>query len=245
MASLGGFGRGTIDLRCGSLKCMDIQILDAKCNLNIPGTARITDLKVRNSLAAVKITEKTEDEGIVIDKPLVLDPHGIGRAWFDDDVNVFISEGDYSGNIFLDESDWEVSFETIGPPLLKQSDHLIQLPTSYANPCLGNAWTALVEVSASFKIEYAIVETDTFLDVGVNLIKNYGTDNAVVSTADMTLQGLSTYGTIHLNDIVKCVPGDSLDVQIFWTLDNDKGFTLLGGEEITHLEVKVLGFEPL
>lgn len=44
---LGGFAKSGVDLRIGSLRCADYQILDKHCNLNIPTTARITQLCVR------------------------------------------------------------------------------------------------------------------------------------------------------------------------------------------------------
>ena len=241
MSSLGGFGRSNADVRCGALKCRDIQILDKDCNLNIPTTARITHLCVREDLATPKITEKVVDQCVVVDKPLILNPHGIGRAWFDDDIAMSSS----TGNVLMDSEDWVVSFETFGPDMLKQGGHLVQLPASYDNPCIGNSWCAFVEVNASFKILFEKVDELDFSLVGVSLVKNWGTPGQeTISESCLSLHGLPVFGTLQFHDIVKCLPDDSLDFEVFWDLDGGKGFVLLGESVISHMEIKMLGFQP-
>jgi len=47
---LGGFTSGKADIRVGSLKCYDIQILDKHCNLTIPGTGDVQETSVREDL---------------------------------------------------------------------------------------------------------------------------------------------------------------------------------------------------
>ena len=51
---LGGFASGKADIRVGSLKCYDVQILDKNCNLNIPAQADIRgQITVEDTLEVV------------------------------------------------------------------------------------------------------------------------------------------------------------------------------------------------
>lgn len=245
MSSIGGFGRGDVDLRCGSLRCRDIVIIDKNCNLILPegtgpapGPIILGDtVCARENVLTPKVTEKVLDEGVVVDKSLLLNPNGIARAYLAENISFKVDEE--GGNLILD--DWQQSFQSFGPEWMNLGEDLIQVPSSFANPCLGTDWCAYLDVDVTIGILFSATSGPDDSYIGLELIQN----ETIVSRSWITIpDAFLTNGSIHLRDTVKVLPGDTLNVSLFYYLDGIYAFTLLGNEQDSHVQVKLLGFGP-
>ena len=159
-----------------------------------------------------KIIERNYDEGVVHDKPYFFNRHGIGKAYFTD--KCFLSDVD---GCILEEDYWTTSFESYGPgpSLLKQNGNLFSVPATYTNSCFEDPWCVYVEVDVGIPVlSYDFMEPfyeDEKEIVSIGILQN----GNIVSQSIGATTDFPRIKTIRHHDIVKCFPGDSLNIVVF------------------------------
>lgn len=223
---------------------IDVQTIDAQqIALTSPSLASM------NTLQTNKIVEQVPGAGVYIDHPMIANPMGISKAWMTEFIKI------YDEAITLEPEDWTLAFETTGggPSMLLQNGHLFQVPlaSQYANDCVEDA-CLLIRVTVSILELHDIEFEDVSLPTLV-LLKNGEpwTQSPFMVLADG--EDTATFTTMHLDDIVKCAPGDTLDVGLssrhkstfipsyvgssFWAPSDD---TIVNG--VSFATFQVLGF---
>lgn len=252
MATTCGYGR-IKDLRVTCLCIGGKEIIDSKRNISannvtnkntfskyIKSTGTICGPKIKTS----KICEKNTGDQVVIEKPLFLNQHGISKIKLSE--NYLLTEDDYA---VLDPDDWEIEFESQGPPSLKQNGHLFTVPSidNYTN--LNNV-KVLIEIHVSLKFasfgfdSQALVENEIVrfsIEKNKPDLNNSENDHVV---SQITHTPLEFFGTnaLSLSDIIVCEPGDTLDISAY--IDSHLGKIDIDGNNLGTCAVfKIIGFD--
>jgi len=213
--------------------------LDVRGGIRVKQTADIKRLCTKTSEHR-KISEYNTDEGVVIFNGLMMNNYGIARAYLDDKYVLFNND-----NAILDESDWEISYESsgVGPSLLKQDNNLFKVPDAngFSNPALTN-WNMIIEVDVHFLVLFDFFDIPEYKFIELRLIKNEG--DIVTSNYISLLPGASgSPNTITLHDIIKCSPGDVLNLEFLSYSNGD--VKIQDGSAVSYATFKVLGFEEV
>lgn len=181
------------------------------------------------------IQEATEDNGVVIEKPLFLNRHGIGRVILGEPI--FIDD-DSSITILSPES-FDLSFSSIGvvgdggPALLltdTDSDYIFKAPLAedYNNECLQDYTKMFLKVDFQGTLfdEIPFSSGLIYLNVLIN-----GDDTAIY---------IITENTISYNDILELSPGDEVGFGIY--IDRIADSNILVKDQ-TFINFTILGFQ--
>lgn len=144
-------------ITCKSIKT---QTLDAKTLLinGEPFEAGNTEKITTETICVGCVKENLIGESVVIDKPLVQNPHGVGRIYLNESVKIEAE----SPPVEIVGNKWRTSFESVGngPSMLLRNDQvelenvpLFQTPASYSNLCISNDWLMMVDVDIALNFE--------------------------------------------------------------------------------------------
>jgi hypothetical protein len=176
--------------------------------------------------------------GLVLTPPLFLDRHGIGRLIGNSEIEDL--KPPESTFVLLPPESFVVDYESAGagPNLLLQGN-LFTVPDNYPNECLEN-WSVFVEVDYSLSFlgsEYVVITGIS--KNGSDITVDTPTTSMFTESSDIDLN------TIHFHDIVRCFPGDTLDIGVY--IEGGVVFFLNAdpfvGDTVSHATFKIVGFE--
>jgi hypothetical protein len=262
----GGCGFGQIgDMRARSLCIGGKVVVDNKRNLFVKNmkTKSITTSTLTTSSMTTSgpiktkfLEQETLGQGVVVDRPLISNAHGICRAFLNQDVKLFNTD-----SVLLDAGQvWTRSFESAVfndtydfPPLLLQSTnetevHLFTTPTQiqYQNICLPTNWVMLVEVNGVFPIvsfNFGMGSSNIYT---IKLLKN-GVEVSNVSQSSVNDFGfgpINNTDSLTFHDIIECFPGDVLDFE--YSIDTNGSFgSITSGSNKCYATFKILSFQTV
>jgi hypothetical protein len=256
-----GFGH-LADLRGNSLCIRGKVIIDD--NRNIYGNTVVSQSNCIKTLLSNKVTEKVANNGVILDKSIPKNRPGVGK--------IILSNTNSSMNgdlyklsagqsiVFNQPNDWDLDFETtgFGPEYLLQLNtetsnvNAFTVPntTDYSNECLTNFSYAYVECNVNFQgLNAVIVGADDIAKVRIQLLKN----NTISSQATTQYKVLDADDVryefnLHIHDIVRCSPGDILNIKFINDSSNQEmGLSLTsddtGTTSLSYATFKILSFE--
>lgn len=263
MSTTCGFGQ-TADLRANTLCVRGKIVLDK--NRNIFANVIHGKTMCPNTVQTPKITEKLLNHGVILDKFLPMNQPGIGRI----ELNANNNPDTYKLNagssiIFNQEDDWSKTFETtgFGPEYILQTDiasgnvnaYTVPAVSDYLNPCLAEITSVYVECNLHLTgTTSPFITNNEKIQGSVQLLKNGSVVSQTYETYLVETTGLFSEQIIsvyNLHDIVKCVPGDVLNVKFknlsatneIGLINYTSGFTISPETTgLSYVTFKTLGF---
>ncbi len=183
------------------------------------------------------IKESTDDQGVVIDKPLFLNRHGIGKISLAE--NIILPS---TSTTPVDGSDFVLDFESMGivgpggPLLLLQGSppNIFTAPLvgEYPNPCL---------VYDLMYVEIILIAVITTFDDNDALFAFFTIDGAPASSPlpiPLIGGGSDFFGTFVMQNILQVTPGQVVNIEFLNDADLDASLSFK-----SYLTVTILGFE--
>jgi hypothetical protein len=227
-----GFGH-LRDIRMNSLCLGGKVIIDSKRNVfanTLNAKTIVSNSQCPTTLLTNKIDEKVTNHGVIINKSMIKNRPGIGRIQLDNSNANF--EGDLyklepgQSIVFNQSGDFTKTFETtgFGPEYILQPDietgninaYTVPYPSDYLNSCLTDFSNVYVECNANFQgMNSFYIPSDDVVKIHLQLLKN----------DDLVAQAINIYSiknvgdtrnefNLQIHDIVKCVPGDNLNIKL-------------------------------
>lgn len=258
-------GRVPTDISVHNIKasrflCVAPRFVGCQADLDLAnmGTANVGTLIVDTIQAESTCTNKVKElipgAGVFIDKPLFGNIHGVGKVWLNDDGAIKISGNDF---VVFPVLVWDLNFESqgAGPPLLLQGGHLLTIPplNGYLNECVED-WCVCIKVHLQITV---IWDHDAGSSVwGIQLIKN-GLPWSIAITGSSVPLGTNSASTLQITDVLKCLPGDQIDMAIFTEMGFSDSVLLLpsfvgilftgvgpaGVQGLSYFTYEILGFD--
>lgn len=230
------------DIRGSSYHINGKLVIDKDTNIKCKNltckTFNVTGNVSYDTVLACKLQENTAGESVLIDKPLIQNPHGIGRIYLDNFVKIDNNDTPVMlyGNAFVK------SFESYGngPDLLilpsEPTGPIFTAPNSYSNNCLDSNWQLMVEVDISITLDAVTAGNEN--KFVIRLKKN----DTIVSEVRKTLSlYFVTNDNISLHDVILFSPNDQLYLEVEKQA-NDGSVALINGSQYSWATFKVLGF---